>query len=413
LIAIMRLPSLNHLSGPAVLTGLIRAAADERTSTAILLAYIGEADERRLYAAEGYDSMLSYCIGELRMSRDAARKRIHAARAARQFGAIYDAVAEGRLHLSAVVMLAPRLTPENADELLASATHKTKEEIELLIAHRFPAPDLPTREHPVHPPTLNGSLLETACAPGRTPESVFVQSSDPPARVVPLAPERFGLQCTVGQGTFDKLQYAKQLMGGKVAGDLAAMLDRALDALIVQLEKQKCGVTSSRRPPQRPSRNPRHVPSAVKSVVWKRDQGRCTFVAESARRCECRSNLEYDHIQPVARGGEATIGNIRLRCRAHNQLEAERAFGSEFMKHKREARRPASATRPATPEPQLSAAAAEVVPWLRGLGFRIAEANAAAALCESMECEPLEKRVRVALSYFRKGSGPVAAHAMT
>jgi hypothetical protein len=191
----MRIPSLSHLSSPAVLTGLIRAAADERTSTAILLAYIGEAAERRLYAAEGYDSMLSYCIGELRMSRDAARKRIHAAHAARQFGAIYDAVADGRLHLSAVVMLAPRLTPQNADELLASATHKTKEEIELLIAHRFPAPDLPTQERPVNPPTSNGSLLETACAPGRTEESVFVQPTDPPARVVPLAPERFGLQC--------------------------------------------------------------------------------------------------------------------------------------------------------------------------------------------------------------------------
>jgi hypothetical protein len=38
---------------------------------------------------------------------------------------------------------------------------------------------------------------------------------------------------------------------------------------------------------------------------------------------------------PVARGGEATVSNIRLLCRAHNQLAAERVFGAGFMKHKR------------------------------------------------------------------------------
>jgi signal transduction protein with GAF and PtsI domain len=50
----------------------------------------------------------------------------------------------------------------------------------------------------------------------------------------------------------------------------------------------------------------------------------------------------------------------------------------------------------------MSAAASEVVPWLRGLGFRIAEANAAAALCSEMADTPIEQRVRVALGYFRK-----------
>jgi len=62
----------------------------------------------------------------------------------------------------------------------------------------------------------------------------------------------------------------------------------------------------------------------------------------------------------------------------------------------------------------MSLAATEVVPWLRGLGFKIAEANAAAALCENMECEPLEKRVRIALSYFGKpGAGAIQASMAT
>ncbi|MFI5372099.1 MAG: hypothetical protein ACHQ52_11120, partial [Candidatus Eisenbacteria bacterium] len=58
--------------------------------------------------------------------------------------------------------------------------------------------------------------------------------------------------------------------------------------------------------------------------------------ASNGRRCEERTRLEFDHMDPVARGGESTADRIRLRCRAHNQYEAERVFGERFMRGKRE-----------------------------------------------------------------------------
>src|SRR6185369_2146122 len=114
--------------------------------TAEMLAHISEVDERRLYAAAGYPSMHAYCVEAFHFSEDCACKRIRAGRSARQFPAILDAVAEGRLHLAAVVMLAPYLErePKDADELLTAAAHKTKAEIALLIAERFPRPDMPS-----------------------------------------------------------------------------------------------------------------------------------------------------------------------------------------------------------------------------------------------------------------------------
>ena len=36
------------------------------------------------------------------------------------------------------------------------------------------------------------------------------------------------------------------------------------------------------------------------------------------------------------RGGASSAGNVRLLCRAHNQYEAERTFGVDFMRAKRE-----------------------------------------------------------------------------
>ena len=110
----------------------------------------------------------------------------------------------------------------------------------------------------------------------------------------------------------------------------------------------------------------------------------------------------------MARGGEATIGNVRLRCRWHNQFTAECEFGSEFMRVKRAAaRRAASLKSCATAAARRQAATAEaaperdVVPWLRQLGYRADEARRAARFCESAPDAPLEERVRLALSYFR------------
>jgi len=74
----------------------------------------------------------------------------------------------------------------------------------------------------------------------------------------------------------------------------------------------------------------------VKRAVWVRDGGQCTFVSDKGHRCEARSSLEWDHIQEFARGGEATVEGIRLRCRAHNQYTAEQTFGAGFMQAKRD-----------------------------------------------------------------------------
>src|SRR5258705_13286988 len=106
--------------------------------------------------------MHAYCVGELHYSDGATYKRINAARAARNFPILFDAVAEGRLNLSGIVTLAKHLRPENVRDLVAAATHKTREEIELMLAQRFPRPNLPERVHPIAPSPLVPSLQSFA-----------------------------------------------------------------------------------------------------------------------------------------------------------------------------------------------------------------------------------------------------------
>jgi 5-methylcytosine-specific restriction endonuclease McrA len=172
----------------------------------------------------------------------------------------------------------------------------------------------------------------------------------------------------------DDLTRAQELLGFRTpAADVAEVLRLALRDYVVKLEKQKYAATERPRKGDAPKfPTGRGYVAAVKRAVRARDGGRCTYVAANGRRCNARHGLEFDHIQPVARGGLFTLENLRLRCRAHNQLEAERVFGEGFMHEKRErARRKAAVGRAGTPTRVQGAATVE----LRRLGFRAAEAR--------------------------------------
>src|SRR5688500_12945470 len=88
---------------------LYAAAARERTDTADFLRLIAEFDVLRLYVPAGYSSMHAFCVGELLLCEESAYKRIQSARAARKFPQLLAALAEGRLHLSAVDRKSTRL----------------------------------------------------------------------------------------------------------------------------------------------------------------------------------------------------------------------------------------------------------------------------------------------------------------
>jgi hypothetical protein len=46
------------------------------------------------------------------------------------------------------------------------------------------------------------------------------------------------------------------------------------------------------------------------------------------KRCGSTWRLELDHVIPVALGGETSVENLRVLCRAHNQYKAERVLGA-------------------------------------------------------------------------------------
>ena len=155
----------------------------------------------------------------------------------------------------------------------------------------------------------------------------------------PLSTDHVALTVTMSRATREKIRRAQELLGHTVAPEaIADVLDRALDHLIVALEKRKYGLHRKPRGVRaKASCRARHISADVRIEVHQRDGGACTFVGDEGQRCGCRHALEYDHIAAIADGGASTVENLRLLCPAHNQLEAERRFGKGFMEQQRTA----------------------------------------------------------------------------
>ncbi len=328
------------LSDHDLLDRIVALAGNERVASAELVAHLAVLDARpSLYAAQGHGSLFSYCTQTLRLSEDAACNRIDVARACRRFPMTLDRLASGELSLSAVRMLSPHLTPENHEAVLAEASGRSRQDVLALIAALAPRPDVPSsvRKLPTTPPPAPSASASTgpptAAAIDPAPEPVASILMPPPTRrpiVEPTSPERYRVQFTIGKESHDKLRRLQALLRREIpSGDPAAIFDRAVTLLLEKVEKAKLGATAKPRPirPGTDKSQSRHTANQSKRVAWRRDDGQCGFVSKGGHRCTERTFLEFHHIEPYALGGPGTAENIALRCRRHNQYEAELVFG--------------------------------------------------------------------------------------
>jgi hypothetical protein len=304
--------SLEQLTDGEILRRLADILRQSRRSEADLVAHIGEVDSRRLYAREASPSMFAWCTERLHLSEAEAYLRIAAARASREHPALLDMLADGRLHLTAIAKLAPHLTPDNRDAVLARAAHCSKRQVEELVAELAPRPDAPTLirklPEPVAPapdtrtagptgPTTSlrpqpdriagpsrelrpdaaplqfegghavgssepvpGRDEAASPAPGLRPDAVgqarVAPSPAPPASVQPLAPGRYRVQFTASAQLRDKLERLQALLRSSAPGaDLAAVIEDAVTEKLERLEARRFGLTKTPRKglPQAPA----------------------------------------------------------------------------------------------------------------------------------------------------------------
>jgi hypothetical protein len=203
--------------------------------------------------------------------------------------------------------------------------------------------------------------LSIAAARMNAPDSLVISEAFAPAvapaapvrRVLaPLSADRFAVRFTVDTEFRELLAEVRALASHREAapergdGGLSSLVKRALQAYRRELQKQRFAVGRKPRlvrsqhehgesgePVGRgePASRSRRVSAAVAREIYLRDGGCCTFCSEDGRRCGERRFLQLDHVLPWAAGGESTVENLRLRCRAHNQHSARHYFGASYV----------------------------------------------------------------------------------
>ena len=282
-------------------------------------------------------------------------------------------------------------------ELLVEASGKTKLQVQELLARRFPRPDVAStirklpapRVTPVprasalteETPSASESALTHATPPSpsittgvaskvtsKPPAEAPASRSAPPARAVvvePLSAARYRIQLNASPQLKKKLEQARDLLShANPSGDLATVIERALDLLLERTLKQRFAQTEQPRadrnadhanrkiasnatgnsklapgdPRQRATRRG-HIANATKREIAARDELRCTFVSSDGQRCGATQFTQIHHEQPWARHGDESPGNLRILCAAHNHLLAERDFGRELVAERIQSRR--------------------------------------------------------------------------
>jgi hypothetical protein len=373
----------------------------EHAAMADFLVDLAAFDERRLWAELGYASLFHFLHRDLGMSKGAAHYRKTAAELIQRVPEVVEPLRDGRICITSIIELAKVMTPENRHEVLPRFFNCSRQEAKAVSAELCPAEAAPHRTvvttfaiparaevvrasaegvQPVEPspverpsPTLQGPPVAASRA---SLDPAAVQPVAPRTVAEPLTADLRRLHVTVSKRFMEKLDAARDALSHSHAGaDAEAILEAGLDLVIERAARRK-GIVATPRTRNAPSLSPtstdvgergetrdppadakgpgdllrkdraqsRHISAAVKREVWLRDGGRCQARLENGELCGSTHRLQFDHIRPVALGGESTASNIRLACAPHNLLAARRVFGDALMNRYAETRNAGAAS---------------------------------------------------------------------
>ena len=301
----------SNLSHEELVKSIKHLLIQERRCACDLIIHLAELEERKLHVAAGYSTLYKYCVRFLGISHNKAYKRSCAAKLIKSWPSLIPDLREGLITESHCAIISPKINADNFAMIIAGIKGKSKRDANLFIS-RLDQNGNPTD----HKPEVEVKFM-------------------------------------AHQELLQKLDRAKEVFGPTKQGSgMAALIDKCLDLflqthdpLIKALRiKESAGknhvpkIIENPLPGENPAdkkpANARYIPAKIRHHIMLRDEGRCTYISPDGVRCDQMASVEFDHIIPFSRGGQATADNLRLRCRSHNLYAAAQIFGRRFMENK-------------------------------------------------------------------------------
>ena len=334
--------NLDELSNDEVKLNIIRLRKLERECEVDLLFHLIELEKRDLHLAWGYSSLFAYLVTSLGYSEASASRRVRISRLICKYPDIARMLRSGKTNLSCLSLIS-KVLEEDSDkgcEILASIADKTCREVEELVSVYRPEV---TRSKEYIKPIKVAGVAKSDCFELEFPTKSFCNLQDslivqPPLLETPQAEVRYEVRCSLSKEIKDKLGKAQNLMVHRLKGDMVLenVFSELIDCYLAKHANDRKvrkvnRVQKSLAKGNKGSAKRDAIPSQVKREVYARDHFCCSYQSKDGVRCGKESNLELDHITPVALGGDNSVANLRVVCREHNQFLAREVFGKEFM----------------------------------------------------------------------------------
>jgi hypothetical protein len=329
---------MSEISASDFISRMKNLLQTERHTLVAFLLLLGEVDRERRYLELGYPSAWEFVRRALGQTETMTHYRLTAARMLSRFPQVLEPLRSARLCLTTLATLAPVLTEDNCDHVLAEAMGKSRMEVRHLkaqldpkpsprdVVHALPVPALPTR---VDVPQT--SLVHAQVEVSRSSTTVPLPSA---THKEALSAELVRRHMTTDREFEDLLKRARSALSHKMPG--ASELDILKAGLreVIRQDERRKGLVEKPRAPKPRAEAPKGdaaIPADVKRDVWRRDDGCCQWPIAGGGICGSRTRVEFHHIVDRGKGGEHTVGNLTLLCREHNGLAADRVWGEQFM----------------------------------------------------------------------------------
>jgi hypothetical protein len=264
-----------------------------------VIEYLKEIEVRGLHLARGYPSMFAFATDFLGYSEAEAHTRIQAARLTQALPEVTSLIQSGEMSLSVAATTQSHFRKENLrrkEQGKSSLTLEEKREVVSLVA---------------------GSSRREA------EQNLNIHFAQTSSRTLSLQ---------AGPELLEKIEKLMDLMAHKNFGrDFGKMVGLLVDQELSKYEKlntpkdlmiPKPDVQKAQRSL---SDRSRYIPRRIKSLVWTKQKGKCSFKDPlTGKTCESSHGVQIDHRHPVSRGGTNEHQNLTLLCAGHNQWKGNR-----------------------------------------------------------------------------------------
>jgi 5-methylcytosine-specific restriction endonuclease McrA len=338
--------TLERLSTEELDHSVEKLVRTEKRNMALVIAHIAEMARRKGHLERGYKNLFEYCTRRLHLSEGSVALRIQVANVCRRFPQILLALAENRMSLTVAGLLAPVLTESNVEELLADCGGMTKREAEEYLVALRPKPVFaPSIRKTPSRPQEQAALPQATRPPATSPRTVPRVS---PSILEPARPELFNFRFAADRKFKEKFERLAEVLGVEnPLQHMAEIMEQALDIALDKKDLKRKRARRLEREATRSGKTPkgksrpgeifaysRYIPSEVRERVHERANHQCEYRAPDGTRCRSRTGLEIEHQRPFSLYRSHDERHLRLFCRRHNRLSADKVFGAAFIQEK-------------------------------------------------------------------------------